>query len=541
MAKALFNSHLSVQAKVNLAVVLVFLLMMAAALLHTAISEENLVRSVVEQQTKDAADSYFDTINTMMLTGTMNNRNIARDKVLERPGVLEARIVRTPAIDETFGEGDPHQSPVDGLDRRALEGEPVVELRDTDAGRVLTVVNPIRAEKDYRGTNCLTCHQVPENSVVGAVRISYSLAELDAQVQRNILVSGATHLLLFTLGLVVVYLVVRRVVSRRIIGLREVMESIERDDDLSREAGNTHLQDEIGAISRAFNSMIAKFRHSMQEVAGSTQQLMSVAERASSVSDEALQGVLAQQRETEQVAGSMHEMNEAVQEVASNAVKTAEASKEANREASEGAMVSTEALGGISNLMMAVESAGKVIQQLDADSEEIDMVLEVIKGIAEQTNLLALNAAIEAARAGEAGRGFAVVADEVRTLASRSQQSAEEIRAMIEKLQAGAREAVRVMDGAKGKAQECEEQVEAAAESLGTIAGEVSGINDMNTQIATAAEEQTAVAEEVNRNITNITEVAEQSAEGARHTASISEELVSLSSQLEQMVKRFKL
>jgi len=535
------NRHLSVQAKVNLAVLLVFVLVMAAVLIHTASSERKLVLDVVEQQTKDAADSYFDSINTMMLTGTMNNREITRKKVLERPGVLEARIIRGHLVSDTFGIGNEHEKPADELDRRALEGEQIVKVTETDEGRVLTVVNPIRAEKDYRGTNCLMCHQVPENSVMGAVRISYSLASLDNQVSTNLWESATMHVVLFTIGMVLIFWLIRRVVSQRINSLRSVMEEIERDSDLSREAGNTHLHDEIGAMSRAFNSMIQKFRQSMQEVASSTQQLMEVASRASKVSDESLQGVLEQQRETDQVASSMHEMNEAVQEVAHNAVKTAEASGEATNEASNGAMISTEALGGISVLMNEIEAAGEVIQKLDSDSEDIGMVLDVIKGIAEQTNLLALNAAIEAARAGEAGRGFAVVADEVRTLASRSQQSAEEIRSMIEKLQAGARDAVQVMDGAKTKMQNSEQQVEAAAESLGMIAGEVSTINDMNTQIATAAEEQTAVAEEINRNISNITQVAEQSAEGARHTAQISEELVSLSSQLEQMVTRFKL
>ena len=231
----------------------------------------------------------------------------------------------------------------------------------------------------------------------------------------------------------------------------------------------------------------------------------------------------------------MNEMNATVQEVANNAARTAEASSDAKIESTNGALVSTDALGGIAMLMMEIDGAGGVIQKLDADSANIGMVLDVIKGIAEQTNLLALNAAIEAAR------GFAVVADEVRTLASRSQQSAEEIEAMIAKLQAGAREAVQAMEGSRTKAQESEEQVEAAAESLGMIAGEVSTINDMNNQIATAAGEQTAVAEEINHNISTITEVANQTADGARHSAQVSEELVQLAADLESLVSRFRI
>jgi methyl-accepting chemotaxis protein len=534
------TDRMSVQAKVILTVVLVFILVMVAVLIHNARSERELVLTIVEQQTKDAADSYFDSINTMMLTGTMGNREITRGKVLERPGVLDARIVRSAAVSDVFGPGFDHEKSADVLDERALAGEQVIEVTEGAKGRILTVVNPILAEKDYRGTNCLMCHQVPENSVIGAVRISYSLEELDAQVDRNILVSGVMHMVLFGLGMVLIFFLIRSVVSKRINALRYLMEEIEKDADLSREITVSDTQDEIGVMSRAFSSMLHKFRQSMSEVADSTQRLIEMSNRVSTVSEESLQGVLAQQRETDMVANSMHEMNAAVQEVAHNAVRTAEASHEATNEARNGAHVSTEAIGGISALMSGIEEAGEAVRRLDADSENIGMILDVIKGIAEQTNLLALNAAIEAARAGEAGRGFAVVADEVRTLASRSQHSAEEIRTMIEKLQSGARDAVKGMEGARQKAEACEEKVEAAGESLGMIAGEVNTISDMNTQIATAAEEQTAVAEEINLNITNITQVADRSAEGARHTAQISEELVALASQLETLVARFK-
>jgi methyl-accepting chemotaxis protein len=385
------------------------------------------------------------------------------------------------------------------------------------------------------------CHQVPENTVVGAVRISYSLAELDDKVNSNLLESAIMHIVMFTAGLVLIVYLLRRVVTNRINRLRRVFEEIERNANLSHEIECVDLHDEIGGMAKAFNSMLKKFRDSMQEVSNSTRLLTEAAGRVASVSEETLSGVLAQQTETDMVATAMNEMNATVQEVAKNAARTADASREAKSEASNGALVSTHALGGIAMLMSEIDEAAGVIQKLDTDSANIGMVLDVIKGIAEQTNLLALNAAIEAARAGEAGRGFAVVADEVRTLASRSQKSAEEIEKMIARLQAGAREAVHAMEESRVKAQESEEQVEAAAESLGMIAGEVSTINDMNTQIATAAEEQTAVAEEINRNIATITQVADQTAEGARHSAQISEELVQLAADLEALVSRFRI
>ena len=532
--------QISVQAKINLALLVVFALVLSASLLYAAVTEKRLVLQVVEQQTKDAADSYFDSINTMMLTGTMAQREVLRNKILARPGVIDARIVRGELVSKVFGPGFEHQAPADLLDRRALAGEAIMEVTEGKQGRVLTVINPIHAEKDYRGTNCLTCHQVPGDAVMGAVRITYDLSALDGEVDRNILVSAGIQLLLLLAGLLVMSYIIRRVVISRINAMRHTMEEMTAHEDLSR-AVVIRAEDEVGAMGHAFNRMIGKFRDSLEAVAGVTRQLGEVSDRVSSVAEKTHGAVIEQRSETDMVASAMNEMSATVQEVARHATQTASASSGADEESKAGVKVATEALDGIEVLIRDIENAAQVIKRVEDDSASIGMVLGVINGIAEQTNLLALNAAIEAARAGEQGRGFAVVADEVRTLASRTQKSTEEIQQTIEQLQNGVRNAVKAMEGAQVRAHAGSECVAKAAQSLTVIAGEVGTINDMNTQIATAAEEQSAVAEEINRNITTISMIADTTSTDAQQTARISDELVQLAAELNRLVSQFRL
>ncbi len=532
--------QMSVQTKINLALLLVLSLLMLVSLLYAASTEKRLVLRVVEQQTKDAADSYFDSINTMMLTGTMAQRSVLRDKILARPGVVDARIIRDEEITRVFGPGYDHQAPADSMDRRALAGESVIDVRENANGRLLTVINPIIAQKDYRGTNCLACHQVREDAVVGAVRISYDLSRLDAEVDRNILISALIQLLLLVAGVLIMGYTVRRVIISRITAMRHTMEHMARDEDLSLTV-KVQAQDEIGAMGHAFNQMIGKFRQSLGAVAGVTDKLGNASQRVSSVAEKTLKAVMEQRTETDMVASAMNEMSATVQEVAKNASQTATASRSADDETRAGVQVADDALNGIETLIREIEKAAGVIQRVESDSAKIGMVVGVINGIAEQTNLLALNAAIEAARAGEQGRGFAVVADEVRTLASRTQQSTEEIQAMIEQLQGGVRNAVNAMEGAQSQARDGADFVARAADSLSAIANEVTLINDMNAQVATAAEEQSAVAEEINRNIISISQSADITSAEATQNSQISEELVRLAAELNRLVARFKL
>jgi len=327
--------------------------------------------------------------------------------------------------------------------------------------------------------------------------------------------------------------------TKPLIRLGETIGSIERDSDLTQRV-EIVSKDEIGAMAENLNSMLAKFQGIIQQVSSSTGQLASAAEEMSAVSVQTSRGIQEQQSQTEQLATAMNEMAATVQEVAQHAVEAAGAAATANEESSQGRRVVNEAVNSINALAEAIGRAADAIQRVEADSERIGTVLDVIRGIAEQTNLLALNAAIEAARAGEQGRGFAVVADEVRTLAGRTQESTQEIQTMIESLQAGSKEAVQLMEQGSEQTQSSVAQTTTAGNALRAIADEVERINDMNTQIASAAEEQSTVAEEINRNVATISQVTDESAQGAEQNARASEDLSSLASDLQQMVARFK-
>lgn len=334
-------------------------------------------------------------------------------------------------------------------------------------------------------------------------------------------------------------LLIYRSIRQPLENLQNVMNAVATRSDLSLRA-EVEGNNELGHIADSFNKMLAQMQSLVGHISDAAAQLATAAGQMNRVSSHSSQIIHSQRAEVEQVAAAMNEMVSTVQEVARSAEQADQDARATSEEADAGNKVVAEAVQATRNLVDQVGKVSSQIAVVEQDSENIGSVIDVIRGIAEQTNLLALNAAIEAARAGDQGRGFAVVADEVRSLALRTQESTEEIQQVIERLQAGTRDAAAAMKESQERAELTGEHAEKAGEALRRIAEAVQRITDLNAQIASASEEQSSVAEEINRSLVNINGSAQESAAGASQTETASHELSRLATELQGMTARFK-
>ena len=312
------------------------------------------------------------------------------------------------------------------------------------------------------------------------------------------------------------------------------------EGDLTRRLPVTS-QDELGELAGSFNRFVEKIHGLVRQIAEMTTQLTGLVGEVAAQAQRSEQAMERQRHETDQVATAINEMSAAAHEVARSAQGAAEAAQQTDNEGQAAKKVVDGSIDRIHALVEDIRESGVSLDNLQQDVQSIVSVLDVIRSIAEQTNLLALNAAIEAARAGEAGRGFAVVADEVRALASRTQQSTQEIQGMIDRLQGGTRDAVTAMRRSSDAGEITSEQANQAGASLDAIAQLIGTINAMNAQIASAAEEQTAVAEEINRSVHQIAVAVESVADETRHGAETSRSLAGLGERLGALVRQFRI
>lgn len=356
-----------------------------------------------------------------------------------------------------------------------------------------------------------------------------------AQARTRLILSTLLALLL---GVLAAWLITRQITRP----LRDTLADVQRiaSGDLTPRPAVTR-RDELGVLQQGILQMGLTLRELIGGIRDGVTQISSAAEELSAVTEQTSAGVNSQKIETDQVATAMHEMSATVHDVARNAEQAAVAATEADNEARAGDSIVAEVVAQIERLASEVSRSTDAMTMLQGESDKIGSVMGVIRAVAEQTNLLALNAAIEAARAGEAGRGFAVVADEVRGLAQRTQKSTEEIEGLVAGLQSGTKQVATFMASSRELTDSSVELTRKAGGSLASITRTVSTIQSMNQQIAAAAEQQSAVAEEISRSVLNVRDVSEQTAAASNETAASSVELARLGNQLQMMVSRFSL
>ncbi|MCF7745022.1 methyl-accepting chemotaxis protein [Aeromonas veronii] len=416
----------------------------------------------------------------------------------------------------------------------SAHGDLETAIRQGDIAKVQSLIkNESRAALEQAGQDGLELRK--ENDRVANLLTKQS----EASYERAKLLSTTVGTLTLLFVVIVAWLLIRQI-RNPVMTLLEQTRQVAAGNLTSQLDMKQFSHDELGKLAQGFNEMQSNLRMLVNEVSGSVVQLGAAAEEISAVAQQSANNMGAQQHELNQLATAMNEMQATVQEVARNTNDAASAATSASDTAAQGSETVNDSIGRIEKVATAIEETALVIRQLGDDSRNIGMVLEVIQGIAEQTNLLALNAAIEAARAGEQGRGFAVVADEVRTLAKRTQDSTSQINHIISELQQRANEAGVTMQQSQDMMSETVHTAREAGASIAEISSSVNSISHMNIQIATATEEQGAVSEELNRNVVNISNASEEVATGAKQMAQACNDLNLLATQLQEVVRKFR-
>ncbi|WP_448126268.1 methyl-accepting chemotaxis protein [Pseudomonas veronii] len=455
-------------------------------------------------------------------------------------GMAQLEILSSAGLIAAYS-GEPAKVGKNLIDTLGAEGKEIVQLLGSDNRTILEQDNTIRAVypvkplADAKSWGIVI--KLPKAVLLADnVKLQAVLDKAQASGTLKALLVAAVAALL---GLLLVWLTATGV-TRPINSVAAMLKDIASGDgDLTQRLAYSK-KDELGELVTWFNRFLDKLQPTIAQIKQSISEARGTADQSSAIARQTSEGMQVQFREIDQVATASNEMSATAHDVANSASNAASAARGADQSAREGMSIIEQSTRDITTLADEVSKAVSEVEALAVNSEQIGSVLEVIRSIAEQTNLLALNAAIEAARAGESGRGFAVVADEVRNLAKRTQDSVEEIRQVIERIQSGTRGVVATMHSSQQQAQSNAGQIHQAVQALGKISDAVTVISDMNLQIASAAEQQSAVAEEVNRNVSAIRTVTETLTGQATESAAISSQLNALATQQMKLMDQFR-
>ncbi len=497
------------------------------------IARENIVRTVDSE-----AYSLFDSLNAMMLTGTINKRDIILKKIRKTPNVREVRVLH--------GEGhliqsdNPEHQVQDQWDKKALAGETVSQWIEHEGEPALLYIKPFKATTDYNGVNCLMCHQVSEGTVIGAIRIIYSMSQENKKISKAFWSSVTLSLVVFVVGIALIYLLVRHVIIRPLSEFRRTLYIVDEDNDLSQRI-EIESEDELGHTAKVFNVLLSDFQQIIQDVLSASRQMEQSSHALTQITHETMNKVDLQNRQIEQVQQVIDNISRASGQVYEASVKANDATEHAYQDAEKGSEMTTSVSQHLNSLNQTVVDAADGLTLLVEDSNKITGMLQIIKEIAEQTNLLALNAAIEAARAGEQGRGFAVVADEVRTLAQRTQEATLQIDDIIATMTEHSSIAVDKMEQSREETNITNDLAMTSAQSLEEIKQATKTIQQMNAHIVQSVEEQENITHTIHDKMQQLHEYAGDLHNKANETSESGMALQQLSESLARLVSKFKI
>jgi methyl-accepting chemotaxis protein len=508
--------------------------------------ESHVNRETAIEQAKSFSQSMHEStlagLTGMMLTGTIGQRDIFLDQIKQLSIIRDLSVIRGPAVTKLFGPGSAKDSqPKDSVEERVLAtGEEFSAVQSDAQGEFLRVVRAAKASKNYLGKDCIMCHQVPEGTVLGAVSMKISLNQVNDAVGAQRLKSLLAAMLLSVPLLTFIYLFIRNVVTMPIDKMVSGLRNIARGEGDLTQRLEVRGNDEIGAAATAFNDMMAKMGVLVRHVSDSAGEVSAAARELVASADQ-VAGSSHRQNETSTLAASsVDQMVSAITSIAHSTEEVHEQSRDSLRRSQEGNVSLSRLIGEITVVESTVREIADSVREFVDSTVAITNMTREVKDIADQTNLLALNAAIEAARAGEQGRGFAVVADEVRKLAEKSAGSASEIDAITRALSQKSDAVQRSIQSGLDHLASSQNSMEAVAEVLGEASGSVSRVGLGLDAIANATEEQRRVSGEVAGNIESIASMARENNDAIEQTATSAQKLDRLAANLQETVGRFK-
>ncbi|MDK9784858.1 HAMP domain-containing protein [Vibrio sp. B172a] len=526
--------------KLLLALIAVFTCVLAVSTGYQYYQQKTLINDVLSEQLHDKASNYFDSLNMMMLTGTMSQKETLRQKALAQEGIEQVRVLRADTVSKFYGPGDANQKPVDDIDQRALSGELVIEPISADWGKGLVVALPMKSSENYRGTNCVSCHIAPEGEVLGAIRLEYNMNHVNSLINKQAMFAMGIMSVIAFVGFLITMGLIRKIIVRPIQRTSRFMSNVSASKDLSKRLEHSQ-KDEVGQLSDSINSFMDTVCESLEQVRETSHSLAGSANRLTDVAQSTDEAADNQQVETNEVQtniSGMLDQQGVVEQATIDATALVNHTVDvATSSAGQAHHVSED----IKSLVTDIDQVREKITTLNQQTEEVSSILGVIKGIAEQTNLLALNAAIEAARAGDQGRGFAVVADEVRNLASRTAEATSNIETIISQFQQGSEESLSSVDSVCEFAHQRSVDVEALSATMRNVVDEMHQVLKHAENIQQQTQTTSGVSKHIQAKVDTITLHANETSQSASHTREISVDLEHLSERLESLLNQFTL